>query len=61
MVLYGIFNNRFSASVSQKRLELKSIKGQTKAEKLGARFCRENLRETAEPRVHRGGTDPLLS
>ena len=29
------FNSRFSASVSQKRLELKSLKGQTKAEELG--------------------------
>jgi hypothetical protein len=33
--LYGIFNSGFSASVSQKRLELKSFKGRTKAEELG--------------------------
>jgi hypothetical protein len=32
--VYGIFNSRFWSSVSQKRLELKSLKGQTKAEEL---------------------------
>ena len=33
--LYGVFNSRFSASVSQKLLELKSLKRQTKAEEEG--------------------------
>jgi hypothetical protein len=34
---YGIFNSRFSTSVSQKRLELKSFKGRTKAEEVADR------------------------
>ena len=33
--LYGIFNSRFPVSFSEKRLELKSLKGQTKAEEEG--------------------------
>jgi hypothetical protein len=33
--LYGIFNSKFFASVSQERLEPKSLKGQTKAAELG--------------------------
>ena len=36
--LYGGSNDRFSASVSQKRLELKSLNGHTKAEQLGHRI-----------------------
>ena len=57
-----------------KRLDLKSFMGQTKAEEpelLSLRlalkalliepFCRKNSGKTAQPRVHRGGTDPLLS
>jgi hypothetical protein len=65
-------------SVSQKRLELKSLKVRTKAEELrtpgpellslrppltGLSFepvCRHNVWKLAEPRVHRGGADPLL-
>jgi hypothetical protein len=38
----------------EKRLELNSLKGRKKAEEEGP------PRKTAEPRVHRGGTDPLL-
>ena len=33
--LYGVFNSRFSVIFSEKRLKLKSLKGQTKAEELG--------------------------
>jgi hypothetical protein len=33
----GVSNSRFCPSVSQKRLELKSLKRQTKAEELGTR------------------------
>jgi hypothetical protein len=62
----------------EKRLELKSLKGRTKAEEEGtpcpfllslrpplkARYfepcLRKNLGRTAESRVHRRGTDPLL-
>jgi hypothetical protein len=33
--LYGVFNSKFSVSDSQKRLDLKSFKGRTKAEELG--------------------------
>ena len=32
--LYDIFDSRFRSSVSQKRLELKSLQGQTSAEEL---------------------------
>ena len=62
----------------EKRLEKKSLKGQTKAEEEGTPvpfllslrlplkallfepFLRKNSGKTAEPRMHRGGTDPLL-
>jgi hypothetical protein len=35
LILYVIFNSMFCASFSEKRLELKSLKGQTKAEGVG--------------------------
>jgi hypothetical protein len=62
----------------EKRLDLKSLKGRTKAEVEGTRgpfllslrpplkalqiepFLTKNWWKTAEPRVHREGTDPLL-
>ena len=68
----------FGSVFPKKQLELKSLKGWTKAEELrrqvpqllGLRpslkalyfepFLRKNWTEMAEPRVHRGGTDPLL-
>ena len=71
-------NRRFPPSVSQKRLDLKSLKRQTKAEELGTPcpdllslrlslkalkfepFLNKNSGKTTEPRVHRGGTDPLF-
>jgi hypothetical protein len=59
--LYGIFSSRFWSSVSQKRLELKSLKRRTKAEEEGTQFCRENSTRMAEPRVHREETDLLLN
>jgi hypothetical protein len=34
--LYGVFNSRFSMGFPEKRLELKSLKRQTKAEELGS-------------------------
>jgi hypothetical protein len=49
--LYGISNSRFSGVFPKERLELKSLKGQTKAEEEGP---------PGEPRVHHEGTDPLL-
>jgi hypothetical protein len=63
----------------EKRLDLKSLKGRTKAEEEGTRgpfllslrpplkalqiepFLAKNWWKTAEPRVHREGTDPLLN
>jgi hypothetical protein len=53
----------FARVFPEKRLELKSLKRQTKAEEegpMGLGFLRKNSGKTAEPRVHRGGTDPLL-
>jgi hypothetical protein len=68
----------FARVFPEKRLELKSLKGWTKAEELGDRvpellslrpsikalwfepFLTKNSRKMAEPRVHCGGTDPLL-
>ena len=62
----------------EKRLEQKSLKGQTKAEEEGTpgpfllslrlplkallfeAFLMKNSRKPVEPRMHRGGTDPLL-
>jgi hypothetical protein len=50
----------------EKRLELKSLKGQTKAKELGDRVPEllslrlSHSGKMAEPRLHRGGTDPLL-
>ena len=35
--LYGVFNSRFSNSFFKKRLDLKSFKGEMKAEELGDR------------------------
>jgi hypothetical protein len=32
--MYGVFNSKYSMSVSPKRLELKSLKERTKADKL---------------------------
>jgi hypothetical protein len=40
--LYGVFNSGFPLVFPEKRLELKSLKRQTKAEELGAR-CPELL------------------
>ena len=69
----------FARETAEKRLDLKSLKGQTKAEEVGDHVsnlpslrlplkalyiepvCRENSRKTAKPRVHREGTDPLLT
>ena len=63
----------------EKRLDLKGLKGRTKAEEEGTRgpfllslrppikalqiepFLTKNWWKTAEPRVHREGTDPLLN
>jgi hypothetical protein len=70
----------FAGVFPEKRLELKSLKGRTKAEELRQLLQRQllnesdgeqrglsesesesgNLGKTAEPREHRGGTDPLL-
>jgi hypothetical protein len=68
---------RFPPVFLEKRLDLKSLKGQTKAEELGPPWAKllslrlplkainiepvlkKNWWKTAEPRVHREGTDPL--
>ena len=34
LYMYGVFNSKYSMSVSPKRLELKSLKERTKADKL---------------------------
>ena len=69
----------FARVFPEKRLELKSFKGKTKAEEEGTPgpfllslrpplkalqiepFLTRNWWKTAEPRVHREGTDPLLN
>jgi hypothetical protein len=76
--VYGVFIGRFARETAEERLDLKSLKGQTKAKELRTPcpellslrlalkalktepFCRKDSRKTAEPRVHRGGTNPLL-
>jgi hypothetical protein len=77
--LYGVFDSTGFAQVfPEKRLELKTLKGKTKAEeertsrpflvrlRLSLKalkfepFLRKNSGKMAEPRGHRGGTDPLL-
>ena len=53
----------FARVFPEKRLELKSLKGRTKAEELGGPFSGKTYakrRNRGGPRVHRGGTDPLL-
>jgi hypothetical protein len=52
----------FTRVFPEKRLELKTLKGRTKAEEEGTHepSLRKNWWKTAEPRVHREGTDPLL-
>jgi hypothetical protein len=50
----------FARETAEKRLDLKSLKRNTKAEEIGTCFCRENWCKTAKPRVHRGETDPLF-
>ena len=63
----------FCTSFLEKWLEIKILEGQTKAEPqlLSLRlplkalefepFVKKNWCKTAEPTVHRGGTDPLLT
>ena len=46
----------FARVFPEKRVELKSLKGRMKAES----EVSDHSRKTAEPRVHRGGADPLL-
>ena len=46
--LYGVFNSRFYPSVSQKRLELKSLKRQTKAEEEGTPLKSLKMQTKAE-------------
>ena len=56
----------FAGVFPEKRLELKSLNKQTKTEELGDQVPEllslrlSHSGKMAEPRLHRGGTDPLL-